>query len=217
MDNQQPAATAGQPNGVFIDANTAQMLQQQGIQLPYAMPGQPTQQTFQQQTPNPAPAGTMAAMGQGGWQVQQHMTHQTPPQVQYAMPQHPLTAAQASRLTAANGQTEPGSPLERRTIQQQLQELDGLLTRAIDEGVERRIDYIMGILNGQQQQVNGVQQVEQPFFDTTTGKVVIGAGGVGIGVLGTKIFGSIFGGNSSHGCSANDINALGNAFKQLLR
>jgi len=48
-----------------------------------------------------------------------------------------------------------------------------------------------------------------------TGKVVIGAGGIGIGVLGTKLFSNVFGGNNNS-CSASDMNALANAFKQLL-
>ena len=75
----------------------------------------------------------------------------------------------------------------------------------------------MGILgnqqNGVQQQTNG--QVQQPFFDTTTGKVVIGVGGVGVGAVGYKIVSSLFG-NSGSSCSASDMNALGNAFKCLL-
>ena len=221
MTNQQPAATAGQPNGIYIDPNTAATLQQQGIPIPnYAMPGQPAQQTFQQPTPNPAPAGTMAAMGNQGWQVTNRTVHSAQSQpAYYAAPYQPaMTAAQIGAITAANGQTEPGSPLEKRTVMQQLQQFDGLLTQAIDEGVERRLDQIMAIMTNQQQQGVPQQQgqVDQPFFDTTTGKIVIGAGGVGVGVLGTKIFSNVFGGGNNS-CSASDVSALANAFKQLLR
>lgn len=215
-NQQQPAATAGQPTGVTIDPTTAQWLQTQGIPIP----GQPIQQVFQQPVQNPPPANTMAAMGQGNWQVQGQATHQIPNMQFNAMPyqgqQRVMTAAQTA---AANGQTEPGSPLERQTLQSQLQQFDGLVTRAIDEGVERRLEQ-MGIFGGQQQGavpqqqiVNG--QVQQPFFDTTTGKVVIGVGGVGVGAIGYKIMSNIFGGGGNS-CSASDMNALGNAFKCLL-
>lgn len=211
MNNQQQAATAGSPNGIYIDPNTAATLQQQGIRIPnYAMPGQPAQQTFQQPTPNPAPAGTMAAMGNQGWQFTNNTTHSAQDQpVYYAVPQQPaMTAAQIGAITAANGQTEPGSPLEKNSVMQQLQEFKSLLTQVIDEGVGMKMDQIMA--NKQQEQAN------QPFFDTTTGKIVIGAGGVGVGVLGTKIFSNVFGG-SNNSCSASDVSALANAFKQLLR
>lgn len=224
MANTQPAATAGQPlNNISIDANAIAALQR--IFPQFTIPGQPVQQTFQQPTPGPAPAGTMAAMGGNeGWKMQQQTPYQIPNQGQYsAMPQQPLTAAQASRMAAANGQTEPGSPLERQMLQQQLQAFDNLLTQNIDSKIERRL-IEMGFFGNNQQQgipqqqmmMNG--QVQQSFFDTTTGKVVIGAGGVGIGVLGTKLFSSAFGGgNNSTYCTANDMNALVNAFKQLLK
>ena len=212
-NQQQPAATAGQPMGITLDPNTVQFLQAQGL----AIPGQPTQQVFQQPVQNPPPANTMAAMQQGNWQVQGQTSHQVPNMQFNAAPYQGqpriMTAAQTA---AANGQTEPGSPLEKRTLQAQLQQFDGLLHKAIDDGVERRLEQ-MGILgnqqNGVQQQTNG--QVQQPFFDTTTGKVVIGVGGVGVGAVGYKIVSSLFG-NSGSSCSASDMNALGNAFKCLL-
>ena len=196
---QQP--NAGQP--VFIDQATYNQLLQQGL----ITPGQPTQQIFQQPNPNPPPASTMQAMAQQGqgWTQQGNPAVVNPVQQQHhaqAMPQQQPQFAQ--QMAAAQPQQQaPTSP--------QLQQQVGQFMEQLKEGMMEMFG------NGQQgqQQQNG-QQNQQPFFDTTMGKVVIGTGGIGIGVVGTKLVSSIFG-ESKCGVSANDANAFVNAFKTLLR
>jgi len=196
---------AQQPTGqqVFIDQATYNALLQQGL----ITPGQPTQQIFQQPTPQPPPASTMQAMAQQGqWTQQGNPAVVNPAQQQHhaqAMPQQqPQFAPQ---MAAAQPQQQaPTSP--------QLQQQVGQFMEQLKEGMMEMLG------NGQQgqQQQNG-QQNQPPFFDTTMGKVVIGTGGIGIGVVGTKLVSSIFGESSKCGVSANDANAFVNAFKTLLR
>lgn len=67
--------------------------------------------------------------------------------------------------------------------------------------------------NEQQQQPQGQQQ--QSFFNTTWGKVAIGGAGIGVGVVGTKMAESMFGGKSGYTPSSQEINLVGQALKTL--
>lgn len=212
----QAAATAGQPT-VMIPTDVYQTLVGQGL----IAPGQPAQQIFdQQQQPPPPPASTMSAMGQqqqGGWQQtnqapvyvpKQQFNAQGQPGAQgFTQQPQPQRQAPQQQPRVAPGE-RVGSPLEQAAYN-----FMDLIENKVDTRIERRMEEMMNN-NGQQQQQGGVQPPS--FFDTTTGKVTIGVGGIGIGVLGTKIFSGIFGGNGNN-CSANDASALASAFRTLLR
>lgn len=198
QQNGIPTATAGQP-GVTIPADVYNTMVAQG--LAPAMPGmagQPTQQIFEQPQMQPPPASTMQAMqqqGQNGWVAQSSTIR----------PQAPSFAAQMVQ------------PQQQAAQQQQAGGIRQELPGEVREFIERMSNMFNN--NNQQQMQQQQGQPQGPgFFDTTWGKVSIGAGGIGVGIIGHKIFSGIFsGGSNNSGCSMNDAAALGNAFKFLFK
>lgn len=201
---QTTAATAGQPGQVFIDQATYNHLLQQGL----ITPGQPTQQIFQQPVQPPPPASTMQAMAQQqGWVPQGPPTTTTPTHAAMHAQAMPQQQSQFAQMAA-----QPQQPQAQVANNPQLQQQVGQFMEQLKEGM---MDMFGNGGNQQQPQQQG--QPQGPgFFDTTWGKITIGAGGIGVGVVGTKLISSIFG-DSKAGVSANDANAFVNAFKTLLK
>lgn len=201
--SQQPQRPAQQ--GVFIDQGLFNQLTAAGI----IAPGQPAQQIFQQPVqPPPPPASTMQAMQQQGWVQQGQPQRVTTPN----MGMHAQGFASAPQQQAAPQPQQMAAPQAPRSQQELAAEVDQLIN-GVKEGVMNMFNNGNG--NGQQNQGQGQQGPD--FFDTTWGKATIGIGGVGVGVLGTKLIGNIFGGGGNNGVSANDANAIVNAFKTLLK
>ena len=191
------AASAGQP-GVTIPLDVYNQVFGTNPNQPVnPIMGQPTQQVFQQPETPPPPAGTIAAMQRSG-QTQFQPQGQAQPIQSAPNAYHAQVQQQPQQQAQQQPQMRPDLPAE---VQDFIGKVESLM---------------FGNGNQQQDQQQQMMQQQQSFFDTGWGKATMVTGGIGIGVLGTKIFGGLFG-SSNNNVSSSDMSALGNAFKTLLK
>ena len=166
------------------------------------IPGQPTQQTFQNPAQQmPPPASTIQAMQQQAQPQYQQVPIQ--PQVIYQpIPPQGITISQDD-------------------FNKQVEELaENKYKIRAQEVINNAVAAMKGVANmfNQQPQQQCPQQQQPSFWDTTTGKVTIGGIGGAIGVGGCKLISHFFGGNSRSGGyspSPAEMSLVGDALKAL--